>query len=417
MEDKTLRRFKKMRIAVMRSPMFIEMSAVMMLGTCTLSDDVPTAYTDGRNEVYGRGFVEGLDNYELGFVIAHEAFHKMCRHLDVYKQLADKDPCIANQAMDYWINGRLVKCDPQGTLIRMPRKNGEIFGMLDSKYDGMTVKQIFDLLYKEQESGGGGGGEGEKGEGSGKPSSGKGKPSDGGGFDEHDWGAAAGMSEETKEELRKEIEQAIRQGQMAAKKAGMGSGNQLLGLDELLAHKVDWREELKEFVRATCTAKDVSSWRRANRRFLHMDIVMPTMIGESIKELVCATDASGSMFGPSPNPFQKVMAEVQGLAAMLNISKVHLIYWDGSVTGHEEYDATSFKDWKNTTTPKGGGGTDPTCVSTYLKTKGIRPDAVIVLTDGEVGGWGEWEVPVLWGIYNPRNKIIAPVGKTIHIED
>ena len=216
------------------------------------------------------------------------------------------------------------------------------------------------------------------------------------------------------EKLAQDIDQAIRQGQMAAKQAGHGKGNQSLGLDELLESKVDWREQLQEFVRATCTTKDISTWRKPNRRYLHMDIIMPTMQGQSIKELVFAVDASGSMLG---KPMQVVLSEVQGLAEQLNINKVHLIYWDGEVEVHEEYDAQSFKGWKNSTKPTGGGGTTPACIPAYLRKGAITPDAVVVLTDGEVCGWGEWDCPVLWAIYNPRNKITAPVGKTIHIED
>ena len=78
--DKTLRRFKRIRIALMRSPQFMECGPVMMLGTNRIDDSIPTACTDGRNETYGRAFIESLDDLELGFVIMHETMHKLCRH-------------------------------------------------------------------------------------------------------------------------------------------------------------------------------------------------------------------------------------------------------------------------------------------------------------------------------------------------
>lgn len=392
--DKTLRRFKRIRIALMRSPQFMECGPVMMLGTNRIDDSIPTACTDGRNEVYGRAFIESLDDLELGFVIMHETVHKLCRHMTTYQSLWKKDAQRTNRATDYWINQKLLDADPQKKLVTMPMKDGKQVGLFDPKYKGMSVKQIWDLL--EPPEGGGGDGEGD------------------GGLDKHDWEGAGGMTKEEVEKLAQDIDQAIRQGQMAAKQAGHGKGNQSLGLDELLESKVDWREQLQEFVRATCTTKDISTWRKPNRRYLHMDIIMPTMQGQSIKELVFAVDASGSMLG---KPMQVVMSEVQGLAEQLNINKVHLIYWDGEVEVHEEYDAQSFKDWKNNTKPTGGGGTTPACIPAYLRKGAITPDAVVVLTDGEVCGWGEWDCPVLWAIYNPRNKITAPVGKTIHIED
>jgi predicted metal-dependent peptidase len=397
-DEKLVRRFKRVRIALMRSPQFMACGPVMMLGTNTISDSVPTACTDGRNEIYGKAFIESLDDRELAFVIMHETFHKMCRHMTTYQQLWKLDARRTNMATDYWINQKLLDADPKQEVIAMPMKDGKQVGLRDDKYKGMTVKRIWDMLKDEQKEGGGEGGEG----------------GGGGGLDEHDWEGADGMSKEEVEKLAQEINQAIRQGQMAAKQAGHGKGNQALGLDELLQPKVDWREQLQEFVRETCRSNEISTWRRPNRRYLHVDIIMPTMQGESLKELVMAVDASGSMMG---KPMQMVMTEVKGLAEQLSISKVHIIYWDGDVEAHETYDAQSFKDWQSNTKPMGGGGTTPACITTYLRKQYIKPDAVVVLTDGEVSGWGEWDGPVLWAIYNPRNKITAPVGKTIHIED
>ena len=110
------------------------------------------------------------------------------------------------------------------------------------------------------------------------------------------------------------------------------------------------------------------------------------------------------------------MSEIEGLARQLEVAKIHLIYWDGSVCAHEEYTSSTFKNWRTLTKPHGGGGTDPTCVADYLREKKIKPDATIVLTDGEVMGWGNWDHPVLWGIHNNYNDIVAPVGKTIKLE-
>jgi predicted metal-dependent peptidase len=68
------------------------------------------------------------------------------------------------------------------------------------------------------------------------------------------------------------------------------------------------------------------------------------------------------------------------------------------------------------TKPAGGGGTDPSCVPQYLNEKGIKPECVIMLTDGYVGGWGQWSVPVLWCILNNRSANPS-VGIAVHIND
>lgn len=201
---------------------------------------------------------------------------------------------------------------------------------------------------------------------------------------------------------------------MLAKKYGKGSAGAELGFDDLLKPKVDWRAQLRDFVRSTCRKMEQSTWRRPNRRFLHQGIVMPTMQGKAIKKLGVMPDASGSMFCGNPTPFHRAMSEVEGLVQQLNIDELHLIYWDGSVCRHEVYTPATVKNWRNVTRPMGGGGTNPACITPWLKEKGIKLDAAVVLTDGEVPGWGQWTVPVLWLI---TGKATASVGKTIRVED
>lgn len=389
------RRFKAIKIGLMRSKPFAELSGIMMMGKVTLEEGFPTACTDGRNETYGVEFLNGLeDNKHVGFVIIHENLHKAGRHPTTYRPLYLLDAKLANMACDYEINGKILKADPNGEFVTMPRDaEGNMIGLYDPKYDGWTVPKIFKDLQQQQEEGN--------------------EPS-GGNFDEHDWDSAKDLSKEEAQQLEQDIKQALRQGQMAAKKAGVGGANSPLGLNELLQSKVRWEDEMAEFFRSSCAAKEVSTWRRPNRRFLHMGIVMPTLEGKSIREAVFALDASGSMF--FENAMGRVVGEVKKIALTLNIDKVHVLYWDGVVGAHEEYDAQAFRNFEHETKPIGGGGTDPACVPEYLKEKGIEPEFVLMLTDGEVNNWGVWNVPVLWAIAN-KDKITAPVGKTINIQE
>jgi predicted metal-dependent peptidase len=71
----------------------------------------------------------------------------------------------------------------------------------------------------------------------------------------------------------------------------------------------------------------------------------------------------------------------------------------------------------SSTQPKGGGGTDPTCMIDYMQEKGIKPEAIIILTDGHIDRWGDnWNAPVLWTIVRNK-KTYAPIGKTIHVRE
>lgn len=397
-KDKEERRVSKVKINIMRNPKFAFWSGVMTLGKTSVVDDLLTAATNGRDEMYGREFVKELDDAELGFVVLHETMHKVYRHLTVWRKLYDEDPRLANMACDYVINLELVDMDKNNSVISMPIKNGKRIGLLDERFRGMNSKQVFDILKQEQEEGRG---------------SGDGNEDGGGGFDQHDWEGAKELSDKEKKDLERDIDAGIRQGLIAQQKiAGTGAGGMSRELGELLAPKVNWREALREFVKSTVRGGDTSSWRRVNRRFLHTGVYMPTLISERVGHLVIGIDTSGSIGGDELRDF---LSEVNGIAKDVKPEKVDLLYWDTVVAGHEEYTMTDMDNIVMSTQPKGGGGTDPTCVIGYMQDKVIKPDAIIMLTDGYVGSWGvEWNAPILWVVVG--NDVIAPVGKTIHIK-
>jgi len=403
--DKRQREFKSIKIGVMRSEPFGLLRGVMMLGETTFTDEIPTACTNGRDEKYNLDFwFDEVANTRkgLGFGQVHENFHKVAKHMIVYQTLYKEDPALANMACDYWINGRIIKADPDGLIVEMPRdKNGKKIGLHDTKYDGWTVKRIFNHLKQEQDTKDSP--DGSEGEGA------------GGGFDSHDWEGAEELTKEERKELGDKIDEAVRQGIHVGQKAGSGSLADALGLKDLITPKVDWRIHLRTFMNATCQRKEQSSWRRPNRRFLHQDIIMPTLEGRSIRELLVARDVSGSMYWE--DRMTKVTSEMLGIAKLLDIEKIHVLDWDGQVAkgGHTTYSSRELESAPELKTVHGGGGTDPSCVSRYIDEVQLKPDCIIVLTDGEIDNWGSWRHPILWAITNDR-PMTAPVGKTINID-
>lgn len=393
-KDKEERRLSKIKISIMRNPKFALWSGLMTVGKTKISDDVPTACTNGRDEIYGREFVKKLDDKELAFVMLHETLHKAYRHLYTWRKLWDIDAQLCNMAMDYVINLELKDLDKQQQTIAMPMEGNKVIGLVDERFRGMNTKQVFDILREEKPEGG-----------------------EGNGFDDHDFEGAKELSEDEQKKLVKEIDQAIRQGIIARNKvAGKEAGGMSRELGELLAPQVDWREQLKEFVRSTCNAKDASSWRRVNRRFLSGDVYMPSLIGEKVAHLVIGIDTSGSIGVKELNTF---LTEVRGIAQEVHPERVTLTYWDSEVAGVEEYEGSNVDSITESTKPKGGGGTDPTCLMKYIDKQGLEPDAIIMLTDGCIGTgeWGdEWKAPILWTICG-GNQSYAPVGKTIHIKE
>ena len=204
------RTLTRVRVNLRRRDQFAIFAGILSVGTVEIEDDaakVPTACTNGRDEKYGRAFIESLDDKMVAFVVLHEAGgHKMAQDLSVYKALFKIDPQLANAACDYRINQMLVDIDPGEQYIAFPRKpDGTRIGLLEPKYRGWTTKEIFDDLRKQKEETG---------------------KTPGENFDEHDWSAGDQLSQAEKQELEQEIERAIAQGKIAherAVKAGAGA--------------------------------------------------------------------------------------------------------------------------------------------------------------------------------------------------
>ena len=129
---------------------------------------------------------------------------------------------------------------------------------------------------------------------------------------------------------------------------------------------------------------DLSSYRRPNRKYAwHADVVLPVRDGESLTNLVVGADLSGSMWVGDPPDIKRVFTEVVSVANMVKPQQLDLLYWDYEVAGHEEYKQGDYQHMASAMRPRGGGGTDPNCVTRYLKDKHMEPDCIVMITDGE----------------------------------
>jgi len=414
-------RLSKAVVRIMGNDIYVALAGVLMIGTKTIDESIPTACTNGRDCKFGRAFVDKITDAELRFVVLHEEYHKLYRHLVTWRYLWKIDAMLSNMAMDYVINLKIVDEN-------QPDHNGVRFAeppegvLLDERFRNMDTAQVFDILQAEQPPGRGdgkGSGDNESGEGDGQ-SSGAGQGDDDGdgdgdggggtGFDEHDWEGAESLSEEETKDLERDIDEAIRQGALTAGKAG-GGGNR--GFDDLLKVQVDWREVLREFVSNTCVGNDYATYARPNRRLLSQGVYMPSGISETIEELVLALDTSGSI---GQREITVMLTEAASILETVKPNKVRVLYWGSDVVRDEVYEMHELDKMIASTKPRDGGGTDVRCVTEYMREHDISPSAVIVLTDGYLyGGWGTWTCPVLWTILDNENAN-PDVGKRVHIK-
>ena len=388
-------RLSKAVVDIMGNPKYVALAGVLMIGDRTVVDDIPTACTNGRDEMYGRDFVDSLNDAELRFLVLHEVYHKLYKHLITWRHLHDDDPQLANQACDYVINVKIADDNGDGWAT-MPQG-----GCYSEKYRGWDSAAVFHDIREN-------GSPQDQQQGSGQ-GSGDGQPQSPQGFDDHDWDGAAELTPDEKRELARDVDEAIRQGALIAGKVGSGGDRDL---DDLLTPQIDWREVLREFINTTCAGNDYSTWQRPNRRYVSSGYYMPSGISEQVGELVMAVDTSGSIGQVELTAF---MSEIRSICDTVQPERIRLLYWDTKICQDEKYDMNQLDDLVKTTKPKGGGGTNVECVTEYLTAEGIKPQAAIVLTDGYLGGsWGQWACPVLWCILD--NKSAKPdTGKYVNI--
>lgn len=370
-------------ISLMQDKRTLAYSGLIMVGEVSVSDWCHTAATNGRDVTYGRGFVEGLTDSELRFLILHENKHKLYQHLFVWRKLYDEDAQLANQACDFVINLEICDMSRGDDFLTMPKG-----GLCDEQYRGLDSGEVFARLKQAYEDG----------EGS------KGQP-----MDEHQWVGAELMGEEEQQSLSKMIDSAVRTGALLAGKQG---GDVDRSFDSLMQSKVDWVEQLREFVSTVCVGKGESTWARPSRRWIQQGMYLPSQISESIGSICVAIDTSGSISGEA---ISKALAEIVAICDNCTPEKVDLLYWDTEVAAHEQYREGGYGGLITSTKPKGGGGTDVNAVFDYIKENKIAPQCLIVITDGYTPfPMVPPSYPVIWVMVDSKG-VTPPFGNIIRV--
>ena len=412
-------RIERCHVQMMKHKNFCLFSGLFMIGKVSVLDkDLPfTAQTNGLDVVYGRGFVDSLNDKQLAFLILHENMHKAYRHLIVWEKLYKENAILANMACDYVINLQIHDYDQSQEVTEFPTTpDGKNLGCLDEAYRGMDAHQVFLELVKKHGKNAGkkkvyvigqGNEQGEEGDGDGE-----GLPD---GLDEHDWEGAQAMSDQDKEAQAKEVESALRQGSILVGKMG---GNVDRNISEMLVPKINWKDALREFVKSVTQGKDQTTWRRLHKRYIASDIIMPSSYDEKVGGIVIGIDTSGSI---GTEELTQFLSEVKSICDEVSPEKIDVLYWDTHVASRETYQNNELSNLVESTKPAGGGGTEPACVPKYIHKHNIKGECLLMLTDGYIPEQNpsNWQIgmPVLWcvkGNQNFRNEGV--IGKVVHVE-
>jgi predicted metal-dependent peptidase len=106
-------------------------------------DSQPTMATDSRRVYYGQPFLETLSESELIFVLLHETMHCVLNHCT---RRHGRDHDMWNIACDYVVNLAIVEAG-----FMLPQRDG-LKPFFDTRFQGMTVDAVFDILKAEQQA-------------------------------------------------------------------------------------------------------------------------------------------------------------------------------------------------------------------------------------------------------------------------
>ena len=381
---------------IMNHDEFCRLGGITNIGRNMVEDAMPTAATNGKDKMFGRAFVMAQTRKQLRYVFAHECTHIALHHCTEYVKLSKQNPHIANKAMDYVVNQIVEEMDPTFQFIERPSNPKPL---VNPKYQGWSVVQVFRDLMQNAPPQEGGGGKGEPGEGQGE-----GEP-----MDSHimrERGEGEGDTPEEREaeaQLRRDIDDAVHQGQRAfeAKQQLRGKGGGKASIENAAVKRsTDWRTPLRRFVTDTCQGDDMVRWSPPNRVLRAAGITMPSTYTETVGEIGLFCDTSGSMHHLYPVLF----GEVARLCQQVRPSKLRVLWWSDDVEGEQVFMPHEYANIGKLIKPKGCGGTTVSSVARYVREKRYKFQASIYVTDGYIeSNYDVVPGPVLWGVLDNDN--------------
>ncbi|MBO4280354.1 MAG: hypothetical protein J5872_00710 [Lachnospiraceae bacterium] len=358
---------QKLRMdAVRRAPFYGD-----ILVSLTFHEDpsVPTAVTDGMTVRYNPDFLGSMTPGERNYIIMHEVMHVLLRHpmrarnrrMDIWNAAADY---IVNSILDWDVRPVMRKVD-----IPFERPKDGLFAEVDRM---QSAESLYDCILRDNPEPAEDGSlvgrttyrEGINGEKKIVPGP------------DNDLAKPAPMSRQQESLLEERTKALIRR----AAKRGSGSFAVPPHLAQILdTKKPDWRVLMRDFLDAEI--KDDVSYATPERKYLHMDLILPghPTEDEELEELWAFVDSSGSIGKERMDIF---------LTQLYRISKefqciINLCFWDTKVT--DVYRKVRGEKNLLKCVPTHSGGTDVNCIYDWIAANKVRPEVMLILTDGEFG--------------------------------
>lgn len=281
----------KAKIEIMTKSTFL--STIALSIPHKVSEDIPTAGTNGKEVLYNPVFCANLSAREMAGLMAHECWHVAFQHMS---RRLDRDIVIWNKAGDYIINNMLLENNfviPAG-------------GLVNPAYRDMSTDEVYKLLIETGED-----------------------------STEYDGQDLIEGSKADKDgvDIRTILVKAHTQSKLTGRSEIPLELDRLI--DELVNPKLPWNTLLARFLNNR--AKDEYSWSRRNRR--HRHVYLPSLYSISLQKLTFAIDTSGSV---SKEDLTKMLSEIKAIKDTLNPTEMTIIDCDSEI--HHIHEITPYTD-------------------------------------------------------------------------
>lgn len=341
--------------------------------------DIETTATDGRSLHYNPDYIQSLDIAELIGVICQNCLHCALHHIT---RKGYRDQSRWDIAADLSVDQSILNSG-----LKLPHDvpiPGQ--GQYQSLPPDLSAEEYYDLLPKDEDGDGDG---------------------DGGCSVSLDAAGAGDGNEAAKSEMEAKWNQNTASAEAAARQRGDMPGDFDRFCVEILEPKVDWREQLREFVNER--ARNDFTWANPNRRFIWQGIILPGLLSEEVGKVAISIDTSGSI---SDDDLSRFASEAQGILETYNCELV-IIYHHHTVYNEQTWNATDGELELEQTV---SGGTSHRGVFQHIEDMDEPPTALICFTDAYTDFPDDApDYPVLWAIIQNDQPNI-PFGEVIQVD-
>ena len=377
-------------------------AAVMTKIRRELSDDVPTAATNGSYVKYNPDFVAEQTDAQLFGLTVHESLHVVLMHM---WRRENRDPHLWNYANDAIINKYI-----RDRRYELPENGVSVPWVTDA----MSSEEVYERLKKNppppppqpqpqsSDDNGDGDGDGDSdGQGQGNPNYPK------GGF-----GDSGDLIDADDEATLRDLESTIVAAAQMAKKCGQGSSLIDRILETVGVPTVPWFDVLRHAM--TEARRDDYSFSRPRRRYVADGIYLPALHSEALAGLMVGADMSGSMWG-DPTEVKQIGIELNAVVQDTGPAFVEVVYCDTQIMGKvDRFD----QDEEIKFRPKQGGGTELSPVFNYLEQHEDDFCCLVFFTDMcvDFSTLHDPGIPVVWACTDVKYaNTKVPFGSVVHV--